>query len=215
MFFGPGPLKAGRRSIFSATPTVFQPHPWVPSPRRGLAAAVWSLPPLPAPCARRLRRRTSLRLGGRRSASALREGTTAGPAASTARRAATRKWNMTNIDRFRLLGRYRTPRFRYGRTVRCEVRGEVEALPPYPARRRQKSQTPRVSSPHDNLAPQMLQTAGVDFPPQGPERAPPADRRLKYVRLAHAPNPSPPTKHSSEKVRARLRERSSEATWSL
>jgi hypothetical protein len=29
-------------------------------------------------------------------------------------------------DRFRLLGTYRTPRFRYGKTVWCEVRGEVE-----------------------------------------------------------------------------------------
>jgi hypothetical protein len=30
--------------------------------------------------------------------------------------------------RFRLLGTYRTPRFRYGRVVRCAVRGEVEVV---------------------------------------------------------------------------------------
>jgi hypothetical protein len=35
---------------------------------------------------------------------------------------------MRPADRFRLLGTYRTPRFRYGRTVRCEVRGEVEIV---------------------------------------------------------------------------------------
>jgi hypothetical protein len=33
---------------------------------------------------------------------------------------------MDDADRFRLLGRYRTPRFRVGRRVRCLVRGEVE-----------------------------------------------------------------------------------------
>jgi hypothetical protein len=32
---------------------------------------------------------------------------------------------MDDAERFRLLGRYRTPRFRYGRRVLCEVRGEV------------------------------------------------------------------------------------------
>src|SRR5262245_47938132 len=32
---------------------------------------------------------------------------------------------MNDADRFRLLGTYRTPRFRYGRPVVCEVRGEV------------------------------------------------------------------------------------------
>jgi hypothetical protein len=32
---------------------------------------------------------------------------------------------MKDADRFRLLGYYRTPRFRYGRKVLCEVRGEV------------------------------------------------------------------------------------------
>jgi hypothetical protein len=31
-------------------------------------------------------------------------------------------------DRFRLLGTYKTPRFRYGKTVWCEVRGEVEVV---------------------------------------------------------------------------------------
>jgi hypothetical protein len=35
---------------------------------------------------------------------------------------------MHAAGRFRLLGSYRTPRFRYGCTVRCEVRGEVEVV---------------------------------------------------------------------------------------
>lgn len=32
---------------------------------------------------------------------------------------------MDDAERFRLLGKYRTPRFRIGRTVFCEVRGEM------------------------------------------------------------------------------------------
>jgi hypothetical protein len=32
---------------------------------------------------------------------------------------------MEDAERFRLLGKYRTPRFRYGRKVLCAVRGEV------------------------------------------------------------------------------------------
>jgi hypothetical protein len=32
---------------------------------------------------------------------------------------------VNDADHFRLLGTYRTPRFRYGNSVRCEVRGEV------------------------------------------------------------------------------------------
>ena len=32
---------------------------------------------------------------------------------------------MTDADRIRLLGRYKTPRFRYGDAVFCEVRGDV------------------------------------------------------------------------------------------
>ena len=49
---------------------------------------------------------------------------------------------MHAADRFRLLGAYKTPRFRYGRVVRCEVRGEVEvvglheALVPWPVGKR-------------------------------------------------------------------------------
>jgi hypothetical protein len=35
---------------------------------------------------------------------------------------------MNDADRFRLLGTYRTPRFRYGQKVRCEVRGEVTVV---------------------------------------------------------------------------------------
>jgi hypothetical protein len=33
-----------------------------------------------------------------------------------------------DADRFRLLGKYRTPRVRVGRVVRCEIRGEVEGV---------------------------------------------------------------------------------------
>jgi hypothetical protein len=32
---------------------------------------------------------------------------------------------MDDAERFRLLGKYRTPRFRIGRKVVCEVRGQV------------------------------------------------------------------------------------------
>jgi hypothetical protein len=32
---------------------------------------------------------------------------------------------MDDAERFRLLGTYRTPRFRVGQRVRCQVRGEV------------------------------------------------------------------------------------------
>jgi hypothetical protein len=32
---------------------------------------------------------------------------------------------MDETERFRLLGKYRTPWFRVGRTVLCEVRGQV------------------------------------------------------------------------------------------
>jgi hypothetical protein len=45
---------------------------------------------------------------------------------------------MEDAERFRLLGKYRTPRFRIGRTVFCEVRGEMvitgmtDALIPWP-----------------------------------------------------------------------------------
>ena len=35
---------------------------------------------------------------------------------------------MHAAGRFRLLGAYKTPRFRYGRVVRCAVRGEVEVV---------------------------------------------------------------------------------------
>ncbi len=35
---------------------------------------------------------------------------------------------MVDADRFRLLGKYRTPRVRVGRVVRCEIRGEVEVV---------------------------------------------------------------------------------------
>lgn len=51
---------------------------------------------------------------------------------------------MEDADRFRLLGRYRTPRFRPGRLVRCEVLGEViicrlsDAPIPWPVCRRGK-----------------------------------------------------------------------------
>jgi hypothetical protein len=32
---------------------------------------------------------------------------------------------VTDADRFKLLGKYHTPRFRYGQVVFCEVRGWV------------------------------------------------------------------------------------------
>ena len=32
---------------------------------------------------------------------------------------------MEDTERFRLLGKYKTPRFRIGQKVRCEVRGKV------------------------------------------------------------------------------------------
>jgi hypothetical protein len=32
---------------------------------------------------------------------------------------------MEATDRFRLLGKYRTPRFRIGQRVRCEVHGDM------------------------------------------------------------------------------------------
>ena len=35
---------------------------------------------------------------------------------------------MDDAKRFRLLGKYRTPRFRYGRKVLCAVRGEVKIV---------------------------------------------------------------------------------------
>jgi hypothetical protein len=35
---------------------------------------------------------------------------------------------MDDAGRFRLLGHYRTPRVRYGQTVRCLIRGEVEVV---------------------------------------------------------------------------------------
>ena len=44
------------------------------------------------------------------------------------RRPARHAGRMHAADRFRLLGAYKTPRFRYGRVVRCAVRGEVEVV---------------------------------------------------------------------------------------
>jgi hypothetical protein len=35
---------------------------------------------------------------------------------------------LLDASRFRLPGRYRTPRVRYGQTVRCLLRGEVEVV---------------------------------------------------------------------------------------
>jgi hypothetical protein len=48
---------------------------------------------------------------------------------------------MEDADRFRLLGKYRTPRFRIGQRVRCHVRGEMvitgmtDAPIPWPVRK--------------------------------------------------------------------------------
>jgi hypothetical protein len=36
---------------------------------------------------------------------------------------------VTDADRFRLLGKYRTPRYRIGQKVRCQVRGKVVITP--------------------------------------------------------------------------------------
>jgi hypothetical protein len=33
---------------------------------------------------------------------------------------------MHEADRYKLLGTYKTPRFRYGTVVTCEIRGEVK-----------------------------------------------------------------------------------------
>jgi hypothetical protein len=52
---------------------------------------------------------------------------------------------MEDAERFRLLGKYKTPRFRYGRKVFCEVRGEVticglsDAPIPWPIGKRGRS----------------------------------------------------------------------------
>jgi hypothetical protein len=52
---------------------------------------------------------------------------------------------MEDTERFRLLGKYKTPRFRYGRKVLCEVRGEVticglsDAPIPWPIGKRGRS----------------------------------------------------------------------------
>jgi len=35
---------------------------------------------------------------------------------------------MSDADRYQLIGRYTTPRFRYGKLVMCEMRGEVEIV---------------------------------------------------------------------------------------
>ena len=54
---------------------------------------------------------------------------------------------MHTAYRFRLLGAYKTPRFRYGRVVRCAVRGEVEvvglheALVPWPVGKRGRAKS--------------------------------------------------------------------------
>src|SRR5690348_12679786 len=54
---------------------------------------------------------------------------------------------MNDADRFRLLGSYRTPRFRYGRQVFCELRGWVtvvglrEAPIPWPVGKRGRAET--------------------------------------------------------------------------
>lgn len=92
---------------------------------------------------------------------------------------------MDDADRFRLLGLYRTPRFRIGQRVRCHVRGEViitgisDAPIPWPiakggrgrhslvvykglARgppRSRASYLPMVGRPHDNRM-EVAESAG-------------------------------------------------------
>ena len=57
---------------------------------------------------------------------------------------------MDDAERFRLLGKYRTPRFRYGRKVLCEVRGEVTIVGmtvapiPWPSGKRGRGRSPVV-----------------------------------------------------------------------
>ena len=57
---------------------------------------------------------------------------------------------MEDAERFRLLGKYRTPRFRYGRKVLCEVRGEVTIVGmtvapiPWPSGKRGRGRSPVV-----------------------------------------------------------------------
>lgn len=54
---------------------------------------------------------------------------------------------MTDVERHQLLGRYQTPRFRYGDIVVCEIQGEVtivgltDARIPWPLGKRQGSRT--------------------------------------------------------------------------
>jgi hypothetical protein len=58
---------------------------------------------------------------------------------------------MTDADRFKLLGKYRTPRFRYGQVVFCEVRGWViltgltQAPIPWPVCKKAGHSTGRTS----------------------------------------------------------------------
>ena len=58
---------------------------------------------------------------------------------------------MTDADRFKLLGKYRTPRFRYGQVVFCEVRGWVvltgltQAPLPWPVCKKAGRSTGRTS----------------------------------------------------------------------
>jgi hypothetical protein len=57
---------------------------------------------------------------------------------------------VTDADRFRLLGKYRTPRYRVGQKVRCQVRGPVvivalsDAPIPWPLCKRRKWLVPVV-----------------------------------------------------------------------
>jgi len=57
---------------------------------------------------------------------------------------------MEDVERLRLLGKYKTPRFRYGRKVFCEVRGEVticglsDAPIPWPIGKRGRSRNSLV-----------------------------------------------------------------------
>jgi len=71
-----------------------------------------------------------------------------------------------DADRFRLrFGPYRTPRFRYGKIVSCEVRGEVrivglsDALIPWPIG--QKGQGPRALVVFKDLAKAVRREANL------------------------------------------------------
>jgi hypothetical protein len=76
---------------------------------------------------------------------------------------------MEDAERFRLLGKYRTPRFRFGRKALCEIRAEVticgmtDALIPWPIGKARRGRTSLIISQG---------TFGGDSPGVQPSRRP-------------------------------------------